>query len=193
MFGLSFLSVKLIAIGVAILAIVGYITFLHLEVKHYKDSANKWEVTYNTYKNSEEGMQAALKSSNSALTLQAKQELIARLTADNAKNAVINERIASDKAAKAIAIPADSIRLLNSSASAGRDPTRAAATQSGNDGTVEGTSGDTQVGFNFQDVEGTIAENNESAWTCIRVARAWQQFWTDFSANVGRAAIHASP
>ena len=192
MFGLSFLSVKLIAIGIAILAIVGYITFLHLEVKHYKDSANKWEVTYNTYKNSEEGMQAALKSSNSALTLQAKQELIARLKADEAKNQAIKQRIQSDEAAKNIVVPTASVRVFNDSAAAGSDSTRAPATVSGDAGSTSTPATSDEV-FTLQDIEGTAEVNNANHWNCIKVVEAWQVFWKEFSDNVGRVATHASP
>lgn len=190
MFGLSFLSVKLIAIVLAILAIVGYITFLHVEVNHYKNARDKIQTEFTTYRINEESMQAALKSSNSALTLEAKQQLIARLSADAAKTIAINERIKNDQAAKSIAIPAESIRVLNDSASIGRNPGGTTPTVSTNDDTTSGPSGDTQVGFTLQDVEGTVAENNAAAWVCVQTLREWQKFWTDFSANVGRVAAH---
>ncbi len=193
MFGLSALGIKAIIIGLLIAAALAYVGFLHIEINHYKSDRDKIQKEFTTYRINEESMQAALKSSNSALTLEAKQQLIARLSADALKNAAIKERIMNDQAAKSIAIPADSIRVLNDSASIGRDPTRATPTIGADDGTTSGTSSDPQTGFTLQDVEGTVAENNAAAWVCVQTLREWQKFWTDFSANVGRVAAHGSP
>jgi hypothetical protein len=139
-------------------------------------------------------MQAALKSSNEALTLQAKQSLIKALQSDTAKNQVIQERIKNDTAAKAIVVPADTVRLLNDSAAIGRsDHTGTPETISGNASSTD-TPATSNEGFTLQDIESTSATNNINHWACIKVVEAWQTFWKKFSDNVGRVeAISGSP
>ena len=182
---LGFSWIKLAIIGLVIALIVGYVTFLKIEVSHYKAKEEATALAFKTYQIQEEGMQAALKSSNSALTLESKQNLIVALKANEDKAKAIKERIASDQAAKNIVVPSTSVQLLNDSASPVSSNHRGPASSiTGNASDPSTTEGD----YTFQDVESAFADNAANHLACIKVVEAWQQFWKTFSENVGRVA-----
>jgi hypothetical protein len=184
MFGFSI--AKLVIIGLVIAAILGYIGVLKFEVSHLTTKLHASEVAFETYKINVESMQTALKSSNAALTLQAKTSLVAALAADEAKNKAIKERIANDVKAKSIVVPASTVSVLNDSATAGSVTGGTPPTVSGN---ASGAS-TPETDFTLQDVEDTVADNNAEHWKCIKVVKAWQAFWKEFAANVAQVASH---
>src|ERR1700682_4305374 len=176
MFGFSW--IKLAIIGIVIASIIGYIAFLKIEVGHYKAKEEATALAYETYRVQEEGMQAALKSSNSALTLESKQNLIVALKANEDKAKAIKERIASDQAAKNIVVPSTSVQLLNDPASPVSSNHRGPASSiTGNASDPSTTEGD----YTFQDVESAFADNAANTLACIKVVAAWHKFWKTFS------------
>jgi hypothetical protein len=182
------LGIKL-GIGAVVFAMFAYLAFGY-EAKGENKIIPQLNAANETIRNNQ-SMQEALKSSNAALTLQAKQALINSLASNAKASQAIQERIKNDQAAKAIVVPAESIRVLNDSAAIGRNPIGSTPTVS-RDASSTDTTAAGDESFTLQDVESTSATNNLNHWACIKVVEAWQKFWLDFSANVSKATVNGT-
>ena len=185
MFGLS--TVKLIAIGLVVLACVAYVTTLKIEVSHYKKSAVEWESKYTEYRAAAESNANALKSSNAALTLQAKQSSIEVMKAQNDGKAKLLTRISNDQVSANIRVPASVLQLQHDTTTNPTDISKpadaigghAADTQQASDGTVS-------------DLLRADAINNAELNSCVDEVIKWNGFWNTFVNNV-KAVEHAQP
>ena len=74
MFGLSFLSLKIIVFGIIIALVAGYIGFLHLEVNHYKQKASDYESEYTTLVKNQATRIAELEATTAAQDQQRKAD-----------------------------------------------------------------------------------------------------------------------
>ncbi len=168
-----------ILMGVVIACAIGYVGFLKIEVSHYKSSAAKWEQKYIEYKGNAESMQAALKSSNAALTLQAKESSIAKQKEINDLKVSITKRVAADEASKHVIVPDSTVRVFNDS-----------TIEPSTGGTASTDSvhvGETQEAITLNQFLGVATSNNIEHLSCIKQVEEWQVFWQKYVDNVKAA------
>ncbi len=174
MFGLS--SIKWIAIGLAVLAVVAYVGFLRLEVTHYRTDRDKIQAEYNVYKDEVVATHAALQTAFDALTLKYKETLVASNRAESDKLVAITQRIRSDKELASIKLSANAIRLFNDGK---------AASNTGSKGTAAPKPGDASAGDKtLADLMVVVKINEKNQNTCVDALTAWQSWWGDFSLAV---------
>ncbi len=193
MFGLS--TFKLIAVGVVILAAIAYVATLKIEVGHYKKSALEWESKYTEYRAAAESNAKALGSANSALTLQAKQDSIAKMQADNALKLQIQERIKNDQVSAHIRIPDSVLRLQHDTTTNTTNVGQPPGTISGHAPDTEPPSAgrsDAAPGGTVQDLLAADAINNPELNSCVDEVIKWNKFWDQFVQNI-KAVEHANP
>ncbi len=171
---------KLIAVGIAILALLAYVKVLHMERDHAVAKYEKEHAAFETYKANAVAMHEAMKSSNAALTLQFKQAEIARNQAAETFRKTINERIKADEASKRIMLPPTSVQLFNSTTTDEPDTGQSPSAHVVNDDAAEAR-------LTLNDLLIISAENNANHLTCINTVRDWQQFWSQFVKNVKQA------
>jgi len=184
MFGLEWGTIKLIAIGLAVAAVLGYIGFLKVEVSHYKDKANKIEVAFDQYKNANEANHKALLSENQALTLKVKEQGIEEL------KQIAKTKEANDKAIRYYnlghRLNLELIRVLNDiDAKSKSQGNGTSSTEPGHDGGTDTTTAVTP--FTEEDLALTWNENTANHLSCIVIVHKWQNFWKDFVSNVEKA------
>ncbi len=167
---------KWIAVCIAVLAILAYVKVLHMERDHYKAKYENEHLAFQTYRSNAESMQAALKSSSAALTLQLKTQAIEQNKAAEVYRKSINERIKADEASKRIMLPPASVVLINDTTV---DPT----TSGSSDPNIRNADGSGSA-YTLNDLEENIANNNANHWSCIRQVVAWQSMWKQFVKNV---------
>jgi hypothetical protein len=179
MFGLS--TVKLIAIGLVVLACIAYVTTLKIEVSHYKKSAVEWEGKYTAYRAAAESNANALKSSNAALTLQAKQSSIQVLQLQNDAKAKLLTRISNDQVSANIRVPASVLQLQHDTTTNSTDISKPADA-------IGGHAADTQQASSS---DGTVSDllradaiNNAELNSCVDEVMKWNGFWNTFVNNV---------
>jgi hypothetical protein len=187
-FLLPFLGKYWMQIGLAIViaCVLGWIGVLKLEVSHYKSSALEAKTELATYKQQALDNYNALKSSNSALTLQLKQQQVAQNQAQETFKKALTVKVANDEASKHIIVPGSTIRVFDSAAlgplgSGSPDPdcgNACAPTPSADDITLN-------------EVLAITTENDARFWACITQVIDWQNFWKQYSANVGAAGALA--
>lgn len=170
---------KEIIFGVIIIALLGYIGILKIEVSSAKKDAQKWETTYVTYKTNVEGKIAALGMANGALTLQLKQSNIARMQADNANRPKLIERINNATSSANIRIPAADVSLFNDAARSG----------STNLGQPSGTNGvnapnPEPADTDFREIQRVHEIDSHELNLCRQSVIDWNLMWDQFSANV---------
>jgi hypothetical protein len=184
MFGLSFLTPTLLkwgGIAVAVLAVVLYIGTLRVERNHYKSSALEWESKYTAYRAAAESNANALKSSNAALTLQAKQSSIQVLQLQNDAKAKLLTRISNDQVSANIRVPASVLQLQHDTTTNPTDISKPA-------GALGGHAADTQPAGSS---DGTVSDllradaiNNAELNSCVDEVMKWNGFWNTFVNNV---------
>lgn len=169
------LGAVLIASGLA------YLKVLHLEIAHFKADAQKYEQLYTDYRNNNEQMQAALKSSNAAITLKFKEALVASNAAAEESRKSLNQRIQGNASFHSVNIPGAAVRLFNDSTAephhnvlTGTEPTDAGQASPATASPV--TSPDVDLTTLLQ----VSADNNIEHWKCVHQVEAWQNFWSDY-------------
>ncbi len=171
---------KLIAIGVAIAAVMGYIGVLRVERNHYAAKAKSLEVLVSSLKTQAKLQEDSLKADAADLTRKYQNTLKdantlvtvnARLNAENIKNA---------KELRDVKLSYNAIRLFNASKQADPNPAPQA---------VEGNAGNTSPASeaSLQDLLTVVNSNDENHLKCINALEQWQKFWPDVEAAVNRA------
>ncbi len=183
MFGLS--TVKLVVIGFALLALVSYIATLKIEVGHYKKSAVEWEGKYTAYRAAAESNASALKSSNAALTLQAKQSSIDFMKLQNDNKAKLTTRITDDKVSANIHIPASVLQLQHDTTTNPTDISKPADPIGGHEtDTQQAGSGNTAHDGTVNDLLWADGINNPELNSCVDEVIKWNAFWNTFVNNI---------
>ena len=159
-----------IAGAVAIIAFLGYLKVLHVEIDHYKTEATTAKNELIAYREAAEATQAAWKSENAALTLESKQKSAKLLQQFNAPNPII-KRIQDNVTLRTVVVPPVAVELFNEST---RDPTGSstASAQRSDESTTESTLADTLA---------VCAENATNQWFNYKQVIAWQEFWDTYS------------
>jgi hypothetical protein len=155
----------------ALLAIV--IGVQHLEIKHYKTSAEDAKQELVTYKHHAEANYEAWKSSNAALTLQAKQAsatILTMLSSKTVSNRI--QEIKNDPIAKGITVPATVVRLFNEST---RD-----STSQGTTTTIPSDAQDSTVA----ELASVCAANASEQIILYHQVVEWQSFWSEYAKGV---------
>ena len=184
-------NAKWVIIGGLVLGLVGYITSLRVEVSHYKKSAASWEEKYTSYRQNAEANEQALKSANDALTLQTKQDNIARLAAQNAIHKQVSERIKNDATSRSIRIPDSSVRLYNDTTTVPDQQGQSA--RAGPDTSQNPQPAGTGSGSaTLNDILQASEINNHELNLCVDEVIAWNKFWDRYTANVS-STIHVAP
>jgi hypothetical protein len=187
-FLLPFLGKYWMQIGLAILVglALAYVSFLKIEVSHYKSKAVAIQTEFDSYKNNVEAMQTALKSSNSALTLQLKQQQVAQNQAQETFKKALTVKVANDEASKHIIVPGSTIRVLNDST---LDPNGSKPTDPDCGNACAPSASQDDITLN--EVLGVETENNANHWACITQVTDWQKFWASYVKNVETANAQA--
>ena len=176
---------KIIAIGLAIASLMGYIGFLQVSRDHYKEKAETLQLVINQAKAREED----LRMGNAAIT----QKYLSVLDESNKKTdkilAMTKEKIKNDKELNSIRVSLNAIRLFNESKS---DPTSPiAGSEQGDDGSAEGAT--TFKGVSLSSVFDQVATNDAAHWKCVSQVKTWQKFWKDYEDNYNGVTKNVSP
>jgi len=175
MFGLATFKIAAIAIFVAL--VVGYIGFLHLEVGHYKNQAEKYEQAFTAIVHTQATrlaqVEGTVKEQDEARQQQTikTQQVIDKLVADNATElGRLHEELSK------VAISADARRVFNSTGSAsGPD-------QKGPTGQTNAS--DASGGSTLADLLAANEVNKKNYLECREDKAAWIQLWKETEANL---------
>jgi len=175
---------KIIAIGLAIASLMGYIGYLQVSVDHYKTKVQNLQLVINQANEREE----QLKLGNAAIT----QQYLHVLEESNKKTdkifALTKEKIKNDKELNSIRISLNAIRLFNESKLNPTSPI--AGSEQGDDASTEGTT--TFKGVTLANVFTQVASNDAEHWKCVEQVKTWQKFWKDYEANYN-GVVNATP
>lgn len=177
---------KLIVIGLAIAALMGYIGFLKLEVSHYKTKYEDAQLVIAEIHSKEEAQKAAA----AAITRKYENSQAAYKLALAELGKKTQEKIANDTELANTRVSLNALRLFNESKQGGDT---APAVQ-GHAGETSGTSqgpGTTSLTTIFA----VSAKNDENHLRCVKQVEEWQNFWRDYesSVQVSRQVKSASP
>ena len=177
-----------VAIGVACLALMGYIKVLHLEIEHYKAKEVKLQLAVDAANVKEKELEQAA----TQLTAKYHESLANQFKLQDAAGAAIHERIVKNAEANSTRISPDIIQLFNSSKPPIKLKDPAGAKQ-GNDARASPNTDDSEPAT--QAYEHTLAElldvsasNDKNHAKCIDTVHEWQNFWTDYTMNYKAAA-----
>ena len=165
---------KMIAVGLAIVAFIGYIAFLKVEINHYKAKWQSAEAEIVAAKGREDRLAAA----NEGITAKYNQTLALYFTKAKAMNTLLQEKIKNDKELDSLRISAHAVELFNESKRNPSIPTP--QTIEGNDGKASTPSTSLAVVF------AKVAENDSNHWKCVAQVELWQSFWGDYEQAVLR-------
>lgn len=180
MFGLEWGTIKLIAIGIAVAAVLGYIGFLKLEISHYETKANDIQTAFDAFKITNKAMHDAFQSENAALTLKIKEQGIEelKLIAQNQKD--------NDAKIRALnlnhVLSAQLVELLNSGTQVHTGPEGPASTEPGH-ASGTNTPAATDTPFTEEDWALTDEENKANHKACIVIVHKWQNLWKGLVSN----------
>jgi len=177
-----------IAIGVACLALLGYIKVLHLEIDHYKAKSVQMQLAIDAAATKEKQLEVAAEQ----ISTKYHESLANQFKLQDAAGAAVHERITKNAEANSTHISSDIVSLFNSSKPTLviKDP---AATKQGNDARASPNTDDSEPAT--QAYEHTLAElldvsasNDKNHAKCIDTVHEWQNFWTDYTMNYKAAA-----
>jgi hypothetical protein len=149
-----------------------------MEINHYKSEAMTVKTEFAAYRSNAEAMQAALKSSNEAITLKYKQSLIGQWQARDVAEKATTERIKADEELRSVKLSAHAVSVFNSTTT---PVNQGASTPPAIPADVGGTDA------TLADLLAQSAENNSNHWKCIDTVHEWQHFWTDYTTAVKAA------
>jgi len=175
-----------VAIGVACLALMGYIKVLHLEIEHYKAKEVKLQLAVDAANVKEKELEQAA----TQLTAKYHESLANQFKLQDAAGAAIHERIVKNAEANSTRISPDIIQLFNSS----KPPTKLkdpAGAKQGNDARSTPIEEDPRYSSGYEAplaYEHTLAElldvsayNDGNHEKCIDTVHEWQKFWRDYT------------
>lgn len=169
---------KLVAVGLAVLAIISYVTVLKFEVSHYKDKSEQIEAEYTLYKAGAEAKEAKLEAGAAAIT---KRYETALREADSQRaiaSIATQEKIKANEELKRTRISFAAVRLLNESTSTAQVPAPAVAGNEASPARPEAGTVDLSVVFSV------VAENNNNHLACTARLEKWITFWAEYEAVV---------
>jgi uncharacterized membrane-anchored protein YhcB (DUF1043 family) len=165
---------QLVAIGLAIAAVIGYITVLRLEVDHYKTKAGELELEISTAKanqvQEEERQNLAFDAQTKkyADSLRAKGDAIMKGYAD------VAAKIKAHEASKHIVLTPDVVELFNSTVGPEPRASEAPRAKQEDDGKASA------LAKTLNDLLEVSNENNANHQVCIEQVLEWQAFWKDY-------------
>jgi hypothetical protein len=180
---------QLVAVGLAILSLVGYITFLKLEVNHYRSNYQEALLELNSAK----ARESKLEEMNQGITKKYENSLAEANKLVEEKTKLIEEAIRNDKELAATRISLNAVRLFNKSK---RDPST--TTPDPKQGDVSETNPTETPSdaaavripqtVSLTDLFIVSAENDSNHWKCVKQVEDWQDFWVDYSQAVARVS-----
>lgn len=178
---------KVVALIVAVLSLVGYVSFLRWEVKHYKAKYQEVTLELTAAKHREKDLQDL----NEGITKKYSDSLKTIFEVNEKNLDLISQGIKKDEELKSITLSYNSIRLFNKSK---RDPaTPLAKTEQGNAGKASATEAPSVAAYPVNlrvpltEVFLIVAENDANHWKAVKQVEMWQSFWADYEAAVARA------
>lgn len=180
-----------IAIGVACLALMGYIKVLHLEIDHYKAKSVQMQLAIDAAAVKEKQLEVAAEQ----ITIKYKESLANQFALQDAQGQVIHERIKKNAEANSTHISPDIVSLFNSSKPTLKlkDPAITKQGDVARTGPDPNDTGPPESGP--QAYEHTLAElldvsaiNDKNHAKCIDTVHEWQGFWRDYTMNYKAAA-----
>lgn len=165
-----------ISIGVACLALMGYIKVLHMEIDHYKGQVVELKQVIQKNAETEEQLQIA----NKGLTEKYKQALKNQFAMQDSQGQIVAERIKKNEASKHIPLDAELIGLFN-----GLKPAPPAAPTAVR-GDAPNPSPDQEAVVpekTLNDLLQVAAYNDNNHAKCIAQVQMWQEFWKDYEMN----------
>lgn len=175
---------KIIAIGLAVASLVGYITFLRWEVKHYRVKYENAQAELAAAKTREDELSAA----NAGITRKYEESLKDVNAVVDKMMEYVSENIKKDEELASIKLSLNAARLFNQSK---RDPsTKSTTTKQGDareTNTPQTSAYSGNVKIPLTDFFIVVAENDANHWKCVKQVELWQSFWGDYANAVQRA------
>jgi cell division protein FtsB len=167
---------KIVAIGLAIAALLGYIGFLRWDAEHWKTKYENVQLQLAEVKSREE----AQKASNAAITRKYENVRSAYAQALELQAKTLKEKIKNDKELASIRLTLNAVELFNSSKQDGQ-PSETISIHDGKASPIAEGSGITIPLTTFFEVG---AENDKNHLRCIKQVEDWQGFWRDYESSV---------
>lgn len=169
---------KPIVIGLVVVAALGYVKALHMEIDHYKSKVVQLEKE----KALVQEKNNLLEHNATELSKKYARQLENKLLEEQKKAKLVQERIKKDEESKRINLSANVVELFN----AGKPDDQPAPTTERKDDAKTSTDSKT-----LNDLLSITATNDANHKECIETVLEWQNFWTDYSSGV--KAIGGSP
>lgn len=185
---------QLVLAGLAVLALVGYITALKMEVSHYKGKYEEVSAELASAQHRED----VLKAEVEGLTTKYKDSLVETKKVVEMNTKLLEEAIQNDIELNTLRVSYNAISLFNKSK---RDPSSPASQAvKGNAGKASTTVelSDPNTGFvgrtvPLSEIFSLVAKNDANHWKCVKQVEAWQGFWSDYEGAVKRAGAAGGP
>ncbi len=175
MFGLSGFTLKLIAIGIAIAAVLTYLGILHAKIHYYKAEAQKYEQQYTSLVTEQEANRVAAQAATAkqdATRQESSAASYAEITRLQNQHVKDIHELAT---LKTIVIPDVARRVFNSTPQVGPDKTSpAGASDSVN------AAGDSTL----ENLLAANEENKANYLVCQKDKHEWIQLWTETERNL---------
>jgi hypothetical protein len=173
-----------IAIGVACLALMGYVKVLHMEIDHYKAKAVTMQLAIDAAAVKEKQLEVAA----AQITTKYHESLANQFKMQDAQGQAIHERITKNETAKHIVIPPDVLRLFNDSKPSLKlkDPATTVKRNDGRPSPVEEDprfADDAPLAYehSLSELLDISAYNDGNHVKCIATVHEWQHFWIDYT------------
>ncbi len=180
---------KLVAIGLAIATVLGYIGVLKWEVNHYRTKYEDAQLQLAEISSQEE----AQKASAAAITRKYKDLQAAYAMSLEQHSKILKEKIRNDKELASTRISLAALELFNESKQGG-DTSTTVSVHDGEANTPSESSG-TGVSVPLTTIFQVVEENDKNHLKCVKQVEDWQNFWRDYESSVqqSRQVTNASP
>ena len=176
---------KIVAVGLAIAFLVGYIETLRLERDHYKSKAGELQLEIDTAKAEQAKETARLQLDFDAITAAHKGTLLVKGAAIMKGFDETLKRIKAHEPSKHIPLTPDVVELFNATTGPDSEPSRAIernVREAGEDKTLvdQVIKENRQLSVTLNDLLVVSDENNAEHQKCIKQVEEWQVFWEKY-------------
>jgi hypothetical protein len=177
-----------VVIGVACLALMGYIGVLHLEINHYKSEV----VALQLEKKAAAAKTAQLEANAENITKMYHESLANQFKLQDAAGTAVHERIVKNEASKHVILDSDIVGLFNSSKPSLKlkDTTNPIKGNAGRPSSIEedpryADEAPLAYEHTLNELLDISAYNDSNHLKCIGVVHEWQNFWKDYTESYG--------